>query len=151
MATEQATVLRLTRKFDAPRERVFDAWIDSELLMKWWAAMPKFEPSLAEVDAREGGRYRLGMRDTESGDVHIVGGEYREVRRPERLVYTWTGEGGAKEMEGSAETLVEVDFVEDGGGTEVVLTHSGFENEQIRDMHTHGWNGCLDSLERLLS
>ena len=151
MATEQATVLRLTRKFDAPRERVFDAWTDPELLRKWWAAQPKFEPSLAEVDAREGGRYRLGMRDAESGAEHIVGGEYREVRRPERLVYTWTWEGGPMEMQGSAETLVEVDFVEDGDGTEVVLTHSGFESEQIRDMHGMGWSGCLDSLERLLS
>ena len=80
--------------------------------------------------------------------IHAIVGEYTEVRPPERLAYTWTWESNPKEMEGSAGSLVEVDFVESGGGTEVNLTHSGFANEQISQMHAHGWNGCLDNLER---
>jgi uncharacterized protein YndB with AHSA1/START domain len=77
-----------------------------------------------------------------------VHGEYTEVRPPERLVYTWTWEGEPELMRGSEGTVVEVDFVDDGDGTLVVLTHRGFAHEEIRDMHGEGWRGCLDNLER---
>ena len=147
---EQETVLQLQRRFDAPPERVFDAWTNPDVLREWWAAAPVWSPGDAEVDLHEGGRYRLSMQ-TDTGDVHTVVGEYTEVRRPERLVYTWSWEGDPEEMAGSAETIVEVDFVADGDGTRVDLTHRGFANAQIRDMHAQGWTGCLDNLERVLS
>jgi uncharacterized protein YndB with AHSA1/START domain len=140
------TVLRLTRRFAAPRERVFEAWTDPALLRRWWAALQGWETSLAEVDVRPQGRYRLSMSDGER-DYTVVG-EYVEVRPPARLAYTWTWEGEPEEMRGSEGTLVEVDFVEDGGRTEVVLTHSGFAGERIRDLHGEGWGGCLDNLSR---
>ena len=146
-STEQGVVLRMTRRFDAPRDEVFDAWTSEAVLRRWWSAFPNGDTPTAEVDLREGGRYRLAMRDRESGEVHTLVGEYTEVRPPERLAFTWAWESNAEEMRGSAETLVEVDFREDGGGTEVVLTHSGFSDEQIRELHAHGWNGCLDNLE----
>lgn len=145
---QQEAVLRLSRTFNAPRERVFDAWTDPEVLREWWSAMPTMKPSCAEVDLREGGRYRLGMQDAESGNEHVVVGEYREVRRPERLAYTWMWEN-KPEMTGG-ETLVEIDFRELGDGTEVVLTHTGLPTDESRGQHTHGWNGCLDSLGRYL-
>lgn len=73
------------------------------------------------------------------------------MRPPERLAYTWTWEEGpGPAMEGSENTIVEIDFVEDGDGTLVKLTHSGFANEQLRDMHTHGWEGVLANLESRL-
>jgi len=146
--TEEETVLRLSRRFDAPREDVFDAWTNPEVLRRWWAAQPNWESPLAEVDLRPDGRYRLSMLDPESGTVHTVSGEYTEVDRPERIAFTWEWEGNPEEMAGSAQTLVEVEFAEDGDGTQVVLTHSGFANAQIRDMHVHGWTGSLDNLER---
>ncbi len=144
------SVLRLTRRFAAPRERVFDAWTDPELLRTWWAALQGWETSVAEVDLRPRGRYRLSMRDPGSDAEYTVAGEYVEVRRPERLVYTWTWEGGAEIMSGSEDTLVEVVFVPDGDGTEVVLTHSRFADDRIRDLHGEGWGGCLDNLARVL-
>jgi uncharacterized protein YndB with AHSA1/START domain len=148
MTTQQETALRLSRRFAAPSERVFDAWTNPEVLRQWWAAGPAMKPTLAELDLREGGRYRLGMQDTESGHEHVVVGEYREVRRPERLAYTWMWEG-SPEMTGG-ESLVEVEFLEDGDGTEVVLVHTGLPSDQSRERHAHGWNGCFDSLERYL-
>jgi uncharacterized protein YndB with AHSA1/START domain len=149
MATEQQTVLRVERRFDAPRERVFDAWTNPEVLREWWAAMPTMSPGDIDVDLREGGRYRMQMR-TDTGDVHTVVGEYKEVRKPERLAYTWTWDSNPEAMAGSAGTLVEVDFAEDGDGTRVTLTHTGFANAEIRGMHEHGWNGTFDSLVRYL-
>jgi len=137
----QDTALRVTRRFAAPREQVFDAWTDEDVLRRWWAGGPDWETPLAEADARPGGAYRLQMR-TPEGDVHSVGGEYTEVRKPERLAYTWQWEG----MEEVSHVVV--DFLEDGGGTEVVIVHSGLADPAWREQHVQGWNAVLDSLER---
>jgi uncharacterized protein YndB with AHSA1/START domain len=144
----EEAVLELRRRFAAPRERVFQAWTEPELLRRWWAAQPGWQGADAEVDLRPGGRYRLAMHDPESGATHAVVGEYLEVRAPERLVYTWTWEGEPPEMRGSERTVVHVAFVADGDATEVILTHRGFADTTIRDMHGQGWAGCLDGLER---
>jgi uncharacterized protein YndB with AHSA1/START domain len=147
----QEAVLRLSRRFDAPRERVFEAWTNPEVLKDWWHAGPDWDTPEAEVDLRPGGSYRLAMRDPGSGQTHTLVGEYREVQPPERLVYTWTWESNPEEMRGSEGSLVTVEFVEDGDATNVEITHSGFASEEIRDLHVHGWEACLANLERLLS
>jgi uncharacterized protein YndB with AHSA1/START domain len=144
----QELVLELTHRFAAPREKVFEAWTNPEVLKRWWAASPEWDTPLAEVDPREGGGYRLSMR-TDTGEVHTVRGEYREVQAPERLAYTWSWEEGPKQaQEGSENTLVVVEFLEDGDGTLVKLTHTGFASEEIRGMHVHGWEAVLANLER---
>jgi uncharacterized protein YndB with AHSA1/START domain len=144
----QELVLELSHRYAAPREDVFDAWINPEVLKRWWAAAPTWETPLADVDAREGGSYRLSMR-TDTGDVHTVAGAFTEVRPPERLAYTWSwDEGPDAAMAGSEDTHVIVDFLEDGAGTLVKLTHSGFSNEEIKGMHIHGWDAVLANLER---
>ena len=144
----QEIALELEHRYAAPRERVFEAWTNPDVLKRWWAAAPTWDTPLAEVDAQEGGSYRLSMR-TDAGEVHTVRGEYTDVRPPERLAYTWSWEEGPESaMEGSEETLVVVQFLEDGDGTLVKLTHSGFSGEQIRDMHVQGWEAVLANLER---
>jgi uncharacterized protein YndB with AHSA1/START domain len=140
--TPQMTELRLERTFDAPRERVFDAWTNPEVLRRWWAAAPEWDCSRAEVDLRPGGSYRLSMNDPGSGETHTVGGAYSAVQRPERLVYTWAWEGQ------DTESVVTVDFTERDGRTTVVVTHSALAGDEDRGNHEHGWNGCLDNLER---
>ena len=141
----QSEQLKLERTVAAPREEVFRAWTDPEVLRRWWAAQPAWESPLAETDVRVGGRYCLSMRDPDSGDEHTVGGKYVEVVPPERLVYTWTWEG-ADEDSASAGSVVTVEFREDGEGTTVVLTHDGIADERSRENHAHGWSGCLDNL-----
>jgi uncharacterized protein YndB with AHSA1/START domain len=147
----QEAVLRMNRRFDAPRERVFEAWTSPEVLKDWWRAGPDWTTPEAEVDLRPGGSYRLAMRDPESGQTHTVVGEYREVQPPERLVYTWTWESNPTEMQGSAGSVVTVEFLDDGGATNVELTHTGFADDEIRDLHAHGWEACLANLERVLA
>ena len=144
----QELALELEHRYAAPREQVFDAWINPDVLKRWWAAAPTWSTPLAEVDAREGGSYRLSMK-TDDGDVHTVRGEFTEVSPPERLAYTWTWEEGPEAaMVGSEHSRVVVEFLEDGDGTLVKLTHSGMANEQIRDMHAQGWQAVLANLER---
>ncbi len=137
--------VNLRRIFKAPREKVFRAWTDPEELKKWWGPEGYTTPS-AEVDLRVGGKYRLGMRKLPDGQIFYLSGIYREVRPPERLVYTWRWEAQPEH----GETLVTVEFRQMGDSTEVVLTHERFPTEKARDDHNRGWTGCLDRLAKLL-
>lgn len=144
----QELALKLEHRYGAPREQVFEAWTNPDVLRRWWAAMPTWDTPVAEVDAREGGRYRLSMR-TDEGEVHTVSGQYTEMSPPERLAYTWSWEEGPDAaMAGSERSLVVVEFLEDGDGTLVRLTHSGFATEEIRGLHVQGWQATLANLER---
>src|SRR5439155_22631885 len=76
--------VRIVDLFEAPREVVFAAWTEPERLKRWWGP-GFFETVSAEVDLRPGGRYELLL---EPGSMRL-GGEFREVTPPQRLVYTW--------------------------------------------------------------
>jgi len=148
MATLDAkaqTTLQLTRTFAAPRGKVFRAWTDPEEVKRWFHP-PGYETPSAEIDLRVGGRYRLGMRKLPDGEVFYLSGTYREVRRPERLVYTWQWEAEPE----LGDTLVTVQFHDRGGSTEVVLTHELFPTEKARQEHERGWSGGLDNLAKIL-
>jgi uncharacterized protein YndB with AHSA1/START domain len=145
--TQNGHSLTMERTFPAPPEAVYDAWTNPDVLRRWWAAGPDWTTPHVEVDLRVGGRYRLSMQGPDGEGPHTVGGEYTELRRPERLAYTWTWEGDPAEMSGSAGSLVTVDFHAQEGATRVVLTHTGFADEEVQAKHEHGWNACLDNLE----
>lgn len=138
------TSLRLERTYDASPEEVFDAWTNPEVLRRWWVVDPAGRTPVADVDLRVGGRYRLSMEDP-SGTRHTVGGEYHEVSRPERLVYSWCWEQDNGEP-GHVSTVT-VEFHADGERTNLVLEHTDLASAESRDQHAHGWNACLDILE----
>lgn len=147
-----AITLRMTRAFTAPREKVFRAWTDPKELKRWFAPSDDYAIPLVEVDLRVGGRYRIQMKSPD-GETYTVGGAYREIVVPARLVYTWAWEGGAHcgtEAPEEHQTLVTVEFHERGGTTEVVLTHDFFPNVEEKEKHSHGWVGCLDRLGRIV-
>ena len=142
--TSPVTV-RLQRTFQAPREKVFQAWTRPEDLKRWSAPGDLTTP-IAEVDLRVGGRYRIDMRAPD-GTLHRVTGTYREVDPPNRLVYTWLWET----TPGATETLVTVEFHDRAGRTEVVLTHERLPDAEARARHEHGWNGCFEKLATLFA
>ena len=138
--------LTIEHTFAAPRSRVFDAWSNPEVLLRWWGAGPDWTSPAVEVDLRPGGRYRLSMTDPRTRAEYTVGGEYLEVARPERLVYTWAWETPGSPT-GDLTTLVTVEFHEaPGDRTTVVLTHTGFADADQRDRHDEGWRACLANL-----
>ena len=130
--------LRLLRRFDAPPERVFEAWTDPEVLRRSWAAHPDWDSPAAEDDPRPGGHYRLSMTDTASGETRTVTGRCSVVEAPRRLV--WEGM--------PTETLVTVEFHPGGEGTGVELHQVGFPDEHDRELHADGWRWCPDNLAR---
>lgn len=147
------TTLQIKRTFAAPREKVFTAWTDPKELTRWFAPSDDCSIPVAEVDLRVGGRYRIQMT-APNGDVHTVGGTFRDVIVPERLVYTWAWEEAASCMgagpDAQKETLVTVEFHDRGKTTEVILTHELFPDAAARDKHSEGWAGCLNRLSNVL-
>ena len=138
--------LRLTRRFAAPRERVFDAWTTAEALKRWWCP-PGWEPERIEVDLRAGGAYYLGMRQLDGDSVASIQGRFLEVRRPDRLVYTWRWHGA---FEGMPETRVTVEFRSIEGRTDVVLVHENFPDVRLWQRHRSGWIAACDRMDRIL-
>ena len=138
--------LRLTRDFNASREVLFAAWTKAEKLALWFGPQGMTVPE-AEADARAGGKYRIVMEGGE-GQRHEVTGVYSEVSPPEKLAFTWgwTQEDGSR----GAETSVEIFFEALGDGTRVTILHRGFTEAGVRDQHTGGWSGSLESLEAAL-
>jgi uncharacterized protein YndB with AHSA1/START domain len=138
--------LFVTRRFDAPRERVFQAFTDPAQIPRWFGE--EGGPTwVVQLDLRQGGSFVF--RGTYQGDEWEVKGTYREVRAPERVVFTWM-EGMAGRAP-SVESLVTVEFRDLGGKTtEVALTHERDVDENERRSHEQGWKGCFDRMQKLI-
>jgi uncharacterized protein YndB with AHSA1/START domain len=137
--------VRLERTYEASVEAVFDAWTNPEVMRRWWKADPEQEVTIA-ADVRVGGDYRLEIRRPD-GEELAVHGTYREVSRPDRLVYSWAWEGTGPYA--NHESEVAVTFQEDAAGrTTVVIEHAGLLDDSSRANHARGWNGVLDSFAR---
>jgi len=137
----------ITRMFDAPSERVFNAWLDGETL-KQWSAPQGFTVTQGSAEHRPGGGWRCCMRSPDGIDL-CVGGTYREIAPPERLVFThaWDDDEGNP----GHETLVTVNFADLGGKSVLTLQQSGFDSPESRDGHEGGWRECLGQLAELLA
>lgn len=132
------TAVVVERNVPVPPGRAFDAWLRETDLRVWLAPLGE-----VELDARVGGRFRIVMQrdDRDGGPIEHVG-QYRELDRPRRLVFTWNSPYT------DGESLVTVELTPAGDGTRIVLTHEGLPAE-ARDGHADGWGGFLDRLGSL--
>jgi uncharacterized protein YndB with AHSA1/START domain len=113
-AGERETVI--TSSFDAPRGKVFDAWTKPELLSRWFG--PKgWTLAACEVDLMVGGTWRFVVRRANGSEIRMRG-VYREIVRPERLVYSQSFD--LEDFPG--ESLVTMTLVEDRGRTTLTQT-----------------------------
>ena len=138
------TTLRMERTFDAPAQKVFDAWTSEEVMRRWWHAGHDWETTEADVDLRIGGEVRVVMRDPHKDIEYGGGGRYTEIDPPNRLAFTWIWDDDDTRM------LIELDFAEEDGRTTVRFTHSGLWDEEAVRSHESGWGRAFDNLERAL-
>lgn len=137
--------LTIVRSFKAAPEKVWRALTQPKALKQWMAPTDEFTIPVAESDVRVGGRYHIVMRSPD-GEEHDVSGAYREVAPNRKLVYTWVWKSAPER-----ESLVTMELRPAGGGTELTLRHEQFFDEEARNKHQQGWNGCVGRLERLLA
>lgn len=141
---QSAISLEVRRTIEARAERVFAAWTDPRELAKWWGT-PEIACIGAEMDLRVGGHYRIGNKLPDGGVLWIAG-EFEEIVRPQKLVFTW-----GLEHEGAASERVTVRFEARGPATEVIVTHERIRDQGSRERHEYGWRGCLEGLARYLA
>jgi len=137
--------VNIEKIINAPIEKVFDAWLDPKMLAKFMRGLPKMSETDVEIDAREGGRFTFTMNLGDEKIPHT--GKYLEIRRPDKLVFTWESQYSV--VDNSTVTL-KFDKIDDHK-TNILLTHVKFINEEARSGHEEGWGNVLNALDAVMS
>jgi uncharacterized protein YndB with AHSA1/START domain len=147
------TKLELRRTFSAPRAKVFEAWTRREALDRWMCRdVASHEVRYLHLDVRPNGSYEIEVK-TPEGVTYIGSGIYREVRPPEKLVFTWHWKRSPEKPDASIqgeESVVTVEFFERGNSTEMVFKHELLQSAESQKSHKKGWEGCFDKLAEYL-
>lgn len=141
------TPIVVKREYAFPPERVFDAWLTPEITRRWLFTLDDSEVIRCNIDARVGGKFEIiDKRDSGEfkGEIRHIG-EYLEIDRPRRLVFTF----GVPQFDPNM-TRVEIDIAAKGSGCELTLTHHGVPTNW-REQTTGGWTMLLGNLEREIS
>jgi len=145
MEIKERPFLTLNRLYPVAPEKVYRAWTDPEAIRRWWGPGGHDPVSLAELDVRVGGRFRIVFGGAD-GRAHEVQGVYREVVPNRRLAFTWTWPNSTPERE----SLVTITFRAAAGGTELDFRHEQLFDETVRDNHRRGWTESLAKLDDYL-
>ena len=128
LTTPSEREIAMTRVFDAPRTLVFDAHTKPELVRRWLLGPPGWSMPVCEIDLRVGGKYRYVWRHDRDGTMMGMGGVYREIQAPERLVATEKFDESWYPGE-AVDTIV---LIEHGGKTTLTQTML-YESREARD------------------
>lgn len=143
--------IRMTRQFDASRDRVFEAMTRPELVKRWLWGPDEWPMVECTIDFRVGGSFRWVWRHTSRNVDMAVSGLYLEIDRPARIVHTelfddnWTG----------GEVRVATDFAERAGGTLMTMTLTyaspGARDEVLKSEMADGVQQGYRRLDSLLA
>jgi uncharacterized protein YndB with AHSA1/START domain len=132
-AATDTTVYERTLAIDASPETVWEFLVDPEKLMRWKGIN-------ADLDTQPGGIFRC-----EVIPGHIARGEYVEIDKPNKLVFTW-GWDGSEDVPPGSSTIV-IELASDGEGTSLRFVHQDLPNAEAIASHAHGWDHYLPRLE----
>jgi uncharacterized protein YndB with AHSA1/START domain len=132
-AATDTTVYERTLAIDASPETVWEFLVDPEKLMRWKGIN-------ADLETQPGGIFRC-----EVIPGHIARGEYVEIDKPNKLVFTW-GWDGSEDVPPGSSTIV-IELAADGDGTSLRFVHKDLPNAEAIASHAHGWDHYLPRLE----
>ena len=135
--------VNITKIVKAPITKVFDAWLDPEMLAQFMRPSPKMVLSPTTNEAIVDGRFEILMKIGDKTIPHS--GQYLEIERPNKLVFTWVSPAS---MDDSVVTLTFTSIAENQ--TELNLNHIRFIDEEHRANHEGGWGRIIDCLIELL-
>lgn len=140
--TQHSPPLTVRHAFGVAPDRVFDAWLDPAVAGRWMFATPGGTNVRCDIDPRPGGAFVVTDRRAGEDVEHL--GQYVELDRPRRLVFTFS-----VPKYSSVVTTVTVDLTPAGPGCHVTLVHEGVLPEW-RAQTEQGWHDLLSLLDRLL-
>lgn len=132
-AATDTTVYERTLAIDASPETVWEFLVDPEKLMRWKGIN-------ADLETQPGGIFRC-----EVIPGHIARGEYVEIDKPNKLVFTWGWDGSEDVPPGSS--TIEIELAPAGDGTSLRFVHKDLPNAEAIASHAHGWDHYLPRLE----
>ena len=132
-AATDTTVYERTLAIDASPETVWEFLVDPDKLMRWKGIN-------ADLETQPGGIFRC-----EVIPGHIARGEYVEIDKPNKLVFTWGWDGSEDVPPGSS--TIEIELASDGDGTSLRFVHKDLPNAEAIASHAHGWDHYLPRLE----
>jgi uncharacterized protein YndB with AHSA1/START domain len=132
-AATDTTVYERTLAIDASPETVWEFLVDPEKLMRWKGIN-------ADLETQPGGIFRC-----EVIPGHIARGEYVEIDKPNKLVFTW-GWDGSQDVPPGSSTIV-IELASDGDGTSLRFVHKDLPSAEAIASHAHGWDHYLPRLE----
>ena len=138
---DAAEVLVVRRQIPFPREQVFAAWLDRASLAQWMRPSGT-QRATVEVDPHVGGKFRIVMHSEKDYEHR---GEYLAIEPPSLLSFTWISK--ATDL---LPTIVTIEFLERGSGTELVLTHQRLPQASF-ESHRQGWTDIVRLLEEVLA
>jgi uncharacterized protein YndB with AHSA1/START domain len=141
--TGDKTEVRLRRHLAATPQRVFAAFAEARLVSRWLTPSPDISLTLLQFDFREGGAYRFAYGLPDERTV-IVGGSYRAIEPPSRIVFSWIIE--PPDEHAGIESVVTVTIIPDGTGSELVIRHERLARPDAVARHASGWRGAVDRL-----
>ncbi len=147
--------LIVTRVYEAPRELVFEAWVETSKVQQWWGCA-ECTSVRSEIEPEVGGAYNHHMTIEGAGEVPGFA-TLIEYDPPARLAYAAPDPGAPGDPSGPGDGMtVSVDFLEVDGGTRVRLVHAGIPDlrvdgdVELREIVRAGWTAALGKLGKLL-
>lgn len=138
--------VRVTRKFNAPRQLVWDAHTKPELVQKWQLGPPGWDMPVCDMDVRVGGKYKWVWKSQEDGKSFGFHGTFTEVNAPSKLTHEEFYDPGdlPADMPTDESCLVSLDLSEGNGVTTLVCTMK-FASKGSRDRAVA--TGMTDGME----
>lgn len=138
-------ILTVTREFDAPAERVFDAWLNPEDARRFLFATPDGDMQTVEIDPRVGGQALIVERRGDKDVHHRM--QFEAIERPSRLVFLFAADPAGE----GQWTRVSIDIASSASGCTLTLTHEMDPAwAAYEDQTRKGWTMILASLARTL-
>ncbi len=131
------------RRFDAPRDLVFEAHSSCDHMSNWWGPR-RYEIASCDIDFRPGGAWRIVQRGPDGAEFGFHG-EFREIVRPERIVWTFEFEGMPGHV--SVQTLT----LEEQGDVTMLTATAVYDSVEDRDgtLQSGMEAGAAESYDRL--
>ena len=137
------TIARVRRRFAAAPAKVFAAFADAELVGRWLSPAPEIGITVLQFDFRVGGAYRFAY-DVPGGQMMIVGGVYRSIVPPSKVVFSWIIE--PPDEHADVDSTVRVFIAAAPGGAKLTIEHERLDRPGAVERHSAGWAGAFDQL-----